>query len=72
MTAAEIDEILKDAHLAGRDLPHALARVVADQERRLRALEPCAGRGNLDLPHEWGVDMAKGACVWCGIRKSGS
>ncbi len=70
MKRKDIDRLLaflqSDVHRVA--FPHvaALAEVVADQERRLRALEPCPKLGN--TPHEWSWDEPF-RCAACGLVK---
>lgn len=42
----------------------ALALIVTDQERRLRALEPCPR--NDGGPHVW---LSSGVCGYCEVRR---
>ena len=74
MTREEIDEVLA-LIVAGKrtwtsgDPVESLAEIVADQERRLRVLEPCPkARISTHGPHIWDLG---GTCEACGIVKGG-
>lgn len=79
MTREEIDQVL-DMLIRSDDrgvsapmaFTSALARIVADQEHRLRVLEPCAARVAEGQAHAWGhFEPAPNAftCRYCGITK---
>lgn len=64
MTREEIDRTLETITSASIPTVSALARIVADQEQRLRALEPCPGPARI---HLWRED---GTCAGCTTRKA--
>lgn len=74
MTREDIDLTLRTVgrgsggDMGGPSELRLLALIVADQERRLRALEPCPRRGGIGA-HIWVEDSAGIACNFCGVRR---
>lgn len=64
---AEAIERMPGAFTTAEVATTTLARVVAEQERRLRVLEPCPPFG---LPHEWAhPSLSPSTCNRCGVRR---
>jgi hypothetical protein len=69
MTREEIEQALAllQSQTAHAPFVAKLADIVAEQERRLRVLEPCEfSPHGQDAPHEWTPIRT---CVWCGVRR---
>lgn len=72
MTREDIDRALLNVNV-GKPATDAyetdlqvLARIVGEQERRLRVLEPCEMTPNEGAPHAWSPSRT---CIWCGVRR---
>ena len=71
MTREEVDRSLQRIRLViasgapeAQGIVAALTLIVADQERRLRVLEPCPRNDN--GPHVW---LSSGVCGYCEVRR---